>query len=94
MPCILAILVLAFPRIAIILLYMLTDFFRGVYDTLLIPLLGFIFMPVTLVAYTWLTKSGQLVDAFYLVVIFVAVIVDLGFVGGSHVTRRRGRVTG
>ena len=56
MPCLLAILVLAFPRIAIILLYLLTNFFRGVYDTILIPLLGFIFMPVTLVAYTWLTK--------------------------------------
>ena len=45
MPCLLAILVLAFPRIAIILLYLLTNFFRGVYDTILIPLLGFIFMP-------------------------------------------------
>jgi hypothetical protein len=89
MPCLLAILVLAFPRIAIILLYLLTNFFRGVYDTILIPVLGFIFMPLTLVAYTWLTKSGQPVDAFYLVVMLVAVVVDLGFVGGSHRLRTR-----
>ena len=89
MPCLLAILVLAFPRVGIVLLYMLTDFFGGVYDSILIPLIGFIFMPVTLVAYTWLTKSGQAVDAFYLVVMFVAVIVDLGFFGGSHASRRR-----
>lgn len=89
MPCLLAILVLAFPRIAIILLYLLTNFFRGVYDTILIPVLGFIFMPLTLVAYTWLTKSGQPVDAFYLVVMLVAVVVDLGFVGGSHRIRTR-----
>ena len=89
MPCLLAILVLAFPRIAIILLYLLTNFFRGVYDTILIPLLGFIFMPLTLVAYTWLTKSGQPVDAFYLVVMLIAVVVDLGFVGGSHRLRTR-----
>lgn len=88
MPCLLAILVLAFPRIAIILLYLLTNFFRGVYDTILIPLLGFIFMPVTLVAYTWLTKSGNPVDAFYLVVMIVAVVIDLGFFGGSHRLRR------
>jgi hypothetical protein len=89
MPCLLAILVLAFPRIAILLLYLLTNFFRGVYDTILIPVLGFIFMPLTLVAYTWLTKSGQPVDAFYLVVMLVAVVVDLGFVGGSHRLRTR-----
>jgi len=88
MPCLLAILVLAFPRIAIILLYLLTNFFRGVYDTILIPLLGFIFMPVTLVAYTWLTKYSYPVDAFYLIVMIVAVVIDLGFFGGSHRLRR------
>jgi hypothetical protein len=90
MPCLLGVLVVAFPRIAIVLLYLLTNFFRGVYDTLLIPLLGFIFMPITLVAYTWLTKSGQAVDAFYLVVMFLAVILDLGFIGGGHRIRTRG----
>lgn len=89
MPCLLGILVVAFPRIAIVLLYLLTNFFRGVYDTILIPLLGFIFMPITLVAYTWLTKSGQAVDAFYLVVMFLAVILDLGFIGGGHRIRTR-----
>ena len=89
MPCLLAILVLAFPRIAIVLLYFLTNFFKGVYDTVLIPLLGFIFMPLTLVAYTWLTKSGQPMDAFYLVVMFVAIIIDLGFIGGGDRIRRR-----
>jgi hypothetical protein len=88
MPCLLAVLILLFPRVAILLLYFFTTFFRGVYDTILIPLLGFIFMPLTLIAYTWLTKSGQAVDAFYLVVIFIAVIVDLGFVGGAHRSRR------
>jgi hypothetical protein len=90
MPCLLGVLVVAFPRIAIVLLYLLTNFFRGVYDTILIPVLGFIFMPITLVAYTWLTKSGQAVDAFYLVVMFLAVILDLGFIGGGHRIRTRG----
>jgi hypothetical protein len=90
MPCLLGVLVVAFPRIAIVLLYLLTNFFRGVYDTILIPVLGFIFMPITLVAYTWLTKSGQAVDAFYLVIMFLAVILDLGFIGGGHRIRTRG----
>jgi hypothetical protein len=89
MPCLALILVLAFPRLAIVLLYFFTNFFRGVYDGILIPLLGFLFMPLTLVAYTWLTKTHQIFDAFYFVVIAVAVILDLGLVGGGHYSRRR-----
>lgn len=90
MPCLLALLVVAFPRIAIVLLYLLTDFFKGVYDTVLVPFLGFIFMPVTLVAYTYLTKAHTPMDAFYLVVMIVAVVIDLGFIGGGHRIRTRG----
>ena len=89
MPCLLAVLVLLFPRIAILLLYFFSSFFTGVFDSILVPLLGFIFMPLTLVAYTWLTNIRQPVDAMYLVVMFIAVIVDLGLVGGARKTRRK-----
>jgi len=91
MPCLLAILIVMFPRIAIVLLYIFTNFFRGVFESVLVPLLGFIFLPLTLVAYTWLTRDQRPVDAFYLVVMFVAVIIDLGFIGGA--SRRRERST-
>lgn len=90
MPCLLAALVLLFPRVAILVLYFFTNFFRGVYDTVLIPLLGFLFMPVTLIAYTWLTKSNAPVDVIYIIVMIVAVIIDLGLVGGGYRSRRRG----
>ena len=80
MPCLLVILTLLFPRIAILLLYFFTNFFNGVFNTILVPLLGFLFLPLTLLAYTWLTNMRQPVDAMYLVVMFVAVIVDLGIV--------------
>jgi hypothetical protein len=89
MPCLIGVLVLLFPRIAILLLYFFSRFFNGVYDTILIPLLGFIFMPLTLLAYTWLTNIRQPMDAMFFVVMFIAVIVDLGLVGGAHRSRRR-----
>ena len=89
MPCLVGVLVLLFPRVAILLLYFFSSFFRGVYETMLIPLLGFIFMPLTLLAYTWLTNIRQPMDALFFVVMFVAVIVDLGLVGGAHRSRRR-----
>jgi hypothetical protein len=90
MPCLALLIVLAFPRLAIVLLYMFSNFFRGVYDSLLIPLLGFIFLPLTLLAYTWLVKIHQPFDLFFFVVMGIAVIVDLGLVGGGHYSRRKG----
>lgn len=89
MPCLAALIIIAFPRLAIILLYLFSNFFQGVYDSLLIPLLGFIFLPLTLLVYTWLVKIHQPFDIFFFVVMAVAVIVDLGLVGGSHYSRTR-----
>jgi hypothetical protein len=90
MPCLLAALAIFFPRIAILLLYFFTNFFTGVFETILVPLLGFVFLPLTLLAYTYLVKSSQPVDSFFLIVMFVALIVDLGLVGGGAWSRRRG----
>jgi hypothetical protein len=88
MPCLLALLIVLFPRIAIVILYFFTNFFTGVYETILLPLMGFIFLPVTLVAYTYLTKNHYPVDAVYLVIMIVAVAFDLGLLGGAHRSRK------
>jgi hypothetical protein len=89
MPCLLAILILAFPRIAIALLYLFTHFFSGLFDGILIPLLGFLFLPLTLLAYAFMANSHQPHDTVFLVVMFVAVILDLGLIGGGHRLRQR-----
>ncbi len=88
MPCLVTILVLLFPRITALVLYFFTSFFNGVFDTVLVPFLGFLFLPVTLIAYAWLTRNGQPVDAFYIVVIIVALLIDLGFFEGGRRSRR------
>ena len=90
MPCFLALLVVLFPRVAIVVLYLFTNFFRGVYDSLLLPALGFIFLPFTLLAYTVLINMHQPHDATFVVVLCVAVIVDLGLVSGGNKIRTRG----
>jgi len=89
MPCLLAILIVAFPRIAIVLLYFFTSFFSGVYDTVLLPLLGFLFLPFALIVYAFLANMHQPHDTTFLVVMFIAVIVDLGLLGGGHRVQRR-----
>ena len=90
MPCLLALLIVAFPRVAIVLLYLFTNFFRGVYDSVLLPLIGFLFLPFTLIAYTFLVNSKHPQDITFLVVLFIAVVIDLGLIGGGNRVRQRG----
>lgn len=89
MPCLLALLIVLFPRIAIVLLYLFTSFFQGVYQSILLPLIGFILLPLTLLAYTWMVKIHQPTDTTFLVVMIVAVILDLGLIGGGARRSRR-----
>ncbi len=52
MPCLFAILALATPRLVIVILWFFTTWFRGMFDTLLWPILGFVFLPTTLLWYS------------------------------------------
>lgn len=88
MACLFAVLVIAFPRVAIVLLYLFTTFFNHVYTSVLIPLLGFIFLPLTLITYTYLLNAHIAMGLGSMVALFIALILDLGLVGGA--ARRRG----
>jgi hypothetical protein len=52
MPCLFALLALATPRLVVVLLWFFTTWFRGLFDSVLWPVLGFIFLPTTLLWYT------------------------------------------
>jgi hypothetical protein len=52
MPCCLAVVALAAPRLVIVLLWFFTDWFTGVFPSILWPILGFIFLPTTLLWYS------------------------------------------
>lgn len=52
MPCLLALIALAAPRLVIVLLWLFTGWFRGLFSTALWPIVGFIFLPTTLLWYT------------------------------------------
>ena len=88
MPCLLAVLVVAFPRVAIVILYLFTNFFSHVFNTIMIPILCFIFLPITLITYTFIQNTHMAInDIPSLVMLFIAVILDLGLTGGA--ARRR-----
>jgi hypothetical protein len=89
MPCLLALLVVAFPRVAIVLLWLFTNFFTGIYHGIVIPVLGFIFLPLTLIVYTYIQKTTPgAMGTQQLIFLFIAVIIDLGLIGGGAYRRR------
>lgn len=88
MPCLVALLALFLPRLTMVLLFLFSDYLRSAFQTVLWPLLGFIFMPYTTLAYAWAINSNGSVSGLYLFVVIIAVLVDLGVIGGSARTRR------
>jgi len=88
MPCLLLSLVLAFPRIVLLLLFLFSTYLERAYHGLLLPLLGFIFLPVTTLAYAWMVNTGQPTAGVNLLLLIVAVVIDLGGLGGGEYHRR------
>jgi hypothetical protein len=89
MPCLLLILVLAFPRIILALLFVLSNYLQRAYHhSLLIPLIGFIFLPLTTLAYAWMVNNRMPLEGVNLLILLLAVIIDAGGLGGGAYHRR------
>lgn len=52
MPCLFVVLAMATPRLVAALLYFFSHWFDGLFTSALWPVLGFVFMPTTLLWYT------------------------------------------
>ena len=88
MPCLLLILFLAFPRIALLLLFIFSNYLQRAYHGLILPLLGFLFLPLTTLAYAWMVNTGLPTTGVNLVILIIAVVIDLGGIGGGEYHRR------
>jgi hypothetical protein len=88
MPCLIVILLLAFPRVAIVLLYLFSNFLERAYHSILYIVLGFIFLPLTTIVYAWIVNSHESVQGVYLVAIIISVLIDLGMIGHGASRRR------
>jgi hypothetical protein len=91
MPCLLTLVVLAFPRLILFLMWLFSNYLDTAYHGLLIPLLGFIFLPITTIVYAWMMNSGLPIQGFNLLILVIAVLLDAGsHTGGAGYYRRRG----
>jgi hypothetical protein len=89
MPCLFLILILAFPRVVLLLLFFLTNYLTRAYHDLLIPLIGFIFVPLTTLAYAWMVNNHLPLEGVNLLILLLAVVLDLGGLGGGAYHRSR-----
>jgi len=89
MPCLLFLVVLLFPRVVLIVMYLTSTYLQRAYHELLIPILGFLFLPLTTITYAWLVNSHLPLNGVYVIILIIAVIIDIGGWGGGEYHRRR-----
>jgi hypothetical protein len=90
MPCLLLFIVLLFPRVALVLMWFFSNYLqRAFHNALFLPLLGFIFLPLTTIVYAWEINSGMPTEGLNLLWLLIAVIIDLSGLGGG--ARRQSR---
>jgi hypothetical protein len=84
MPCVIVLLLLGMPRLALFLVFFFSDYLGRAYDTNFWPILGFCFMPLTTLAYAWAINSQGRVEGFALAACVLAALLDLGMLGASR----------
>lgn len=78
MPCLAVLAALFIPRVTIAVLWFLTTWFRGLFDGILWPLLGFFFAPITLLWYSAVHNwFGGEWGPWQVVGLVVAILLDL-----------------
>ena len=91
MPCLLLLLIVLFPRVALALLFFLSTYLnRPFHNNLILLILGFVFLPLTTLVYAWEVNNGMVLAGINVAYLIIAVILDLGLVGGGY-RHHRGR---
>ena len=88
MPCLLLIVFLAFPRIVLVLLFLFSNYLQRAYHGIVLLVLGFLFLPLTTLVYAWMMNTRQPIAGTNLLILIIAVVIDVGGLGGGERHRR------
>ena len=78
MPLLLLVLAIVAPRVVLVVLAVFTSFLDAAYGGLLVPLVGFLLLPTTTLAYAWaVNAAGGVQGTFWLVVMGIALLFSL-----------------
>ena len=87
MCCLLAVLAFFGPRLALALAWIFTNYLSRAFDTFLLPLLGFIFLPWTTIAYAIAQNELGGLNGLGLLLVILGVLGDIGVLGGGARSR-------
>jgi hypothetical protein len=88
MCCLLLLLALVGPRLVLVLLWLFTDYLSRAFDTFVWPLLGFLFLPWTTIAYAFAQNELGGLSGPGIIVLLLGLLVDVGAIGGGARGRR------
>lgn len=83
MGCILAGLALFCPRLVLFLIFVFGTYLERAFESWFWPFMGFLFMPVTTLAYAWSVNTYGGVSGLGIAAVIVGVLVDFGAIGIS-----------
>ena len=85
MPCLVALLALISPRLALFAIFVFSNMIDQAFDGWLLPLLGFFLLPWTTLAYTVMWDVGtHTVNGFEWFIVVLAFLADLGSYAGGR----------
>ncbi len=88
--CLLVLLALLIPRVVIVLLWLFSNWFGDMFVTPVLPVLGFLFLPTTLLWYSVVMNEWGGVWSFWPVIgLIVALLIDISPGGEAGRKRRR-----
>ena len=90
MCCVLILLAFFTPRIVLFVLWLFTNYLSRAYDGFILPLLGFLVLPATTLAYAIAQNELGGINGLGLVVVLIGLAVDVGLLGGGARQRRFG----
>lgn len=91
MNCLLLLLALAAPRAAFVAVVLFTDWIGSALGSgLVLPIVGFLFLPLTTIAFAFAQAHGG-VEGLRLALVVLALLMDLGILGGSSRRERKRR---
>jgi hypothetical protein len=88
MGCLLLLIALISPRLALLVLWLTTNFVDRAFDSVLVPLLGIVLFPITTLVYVLAYAPGPGVGGLGWVMVGIAFILDVSSYGGASRHRR------
>ena len=88
MPCLVVLLALISPRLALFAVWIFINILSRAYDSWIVPLIGFFVLPWTTLAYAGMWSAGtNHVYGFEWFIVVLAFVVDLGSYAGGRYRR-------